>query len=168
MRISFKSLVIGLGIGIIVTSLFVMIFTLKLKNEKETTLLTNEEIIQKAKELGMINPLDLEADKFVLSNEEIINKARKLGMEYTSTVDLQVYKEQEGQVDIEEFVTVFIPKGINSEEMAIIFYKNGLIDSVEEFNSYLKNQNLTTINNGGYFDIPKNSDYEELINIITK
>ena len=61
---------IGLGLGIVITGITFSFVPYKSISDKE--------IIEKSKELGMVDPLDLSPERFVLSQEEIIKELKNL------------------------------------------------------------------------------------------
>jgi len=153
--LSAKSLIIGLGLGIILTATFLIFIP------KES--LTNEDIIERAKDLGMLDPLDLAPEKFVLSEEEIISRARRIGMIFkTENTNYLEQEDVKPDGDEEEIVTIFIPRGLKSKDISIILFENHLIDDAEEFDLYLRKVNVDRVIGDGYFNISKGSNYEKI------
>ncbi|HOQ16483.1 MAG TPA: hypothetical protein PLL17_08070 [Defluviitaleaceae bacterium] len=160
MGLSTRSFMIGLGLGIVITGITFCFIPYKS--------ISDDEIIQKSKELGMVNPLDLSPEKFVLSQEEIIRRAKKLGMDFVKKDDNLNEKDESHEYYELDVVTIFIPQGLDSKEISSLLYENHLIDDRDAFDSYLRNNNLDRIIAYGYFDIPTKSDYKTIADIITR
>ena len=164
MGLSSRSFMIGLGLGIVITGITFSFVPYKSISDKE--------IIEKSKELGMVDPLDLSPERFVLSQEEIIKRAKKLGMDFVEKDKNSNAESKEINKSDEYFdpdvVTIFIPKGLVSKEISKLLYENNLIDDSEEFDLYLQKNKLDRVISYGYFDIPTKSDYKTIADIITK
>lgn len=65
---------------------------------------------------------------------------------------------------------VYVKITINAQDTATkvgkTLYKNGLIDSAEDFCAYLKEHRYTTVIRAGVFEIPMGATYEEICAII--
>lgn len=64
-------------------------------------------------------------------------------------------------------ISVVIEDSDTASSVAEKLYKSGLIDSASKFNDYIDEQNKTGSIISGTFQIPSNSTYEEILNIIT-
>lgn len=64
-------------------------------------------------------------------------------------------------------ISVVIEDSDTASSVAEKLYKSGLIDSASKFNDYIDEQNKTGSIITGTFQIPSNSTYEEILNIIT-
>ncbi len=121
-------ILLGIGIGIIISSTFFIATTDNNKNLK-----SNSEFIKnEAKKLGMIDPEDL------FSVED--------------TKEPEIQKEENKRIIID------IPKGSSSEEIAIILKQNGLINSEEEFLDIVTtNEGANKLKWGSYEFTPKDN-----------
>lgn len=64
-------------------------------------------------------------------------------------------------------ISVVIENSDTASSVAEKLYKSGLIDSASKFNDYIDEHNKTGSIITGTFQIPSNSTYEEILNIIT-
>lgn len=127
-------ILLGVGIGIIITSVFFMLNP-KIKYVEYS----NEAIIEKAKDLGMI-PL-----------KESINKN---GNE----------TETSGQIEEVEFT---ISPGQSLVEITDKLFEKGIIENKEEFIQFAMDNNMEKSLMPGDYILQKNLSYNILINIIT-
>jgi hypothetical protein len=187
-----KNFFLGLGIGIIFSSLifymsFIVINKTTTMNNKSTEI-SDEEVISRAKKLGMVAFSALPDTKpTVLSNEEVIAKASELGMIFktdekikesstvskTSTQPKTAVQEQtqvqaQTQTSITtETLDVRILGGSAAETVAQTLYELGLVDDATNFNKYIRDNDKSTKLRAGYFKINKGSSYEEILTILT-
>ena len=167
---------LGLGIGIIITSVILYAGTILFKPENKTVIetvyeeLSDEQIIEKAKKIGMIFVKELpdtkeNPSKEILSDEEIINKAMDLGLVYPETKEKKIVDNKENK--IEEKI-VDIPMGSNSTMVSTILFDNNIISNMEDFNNYINEKNMSTKIIAGKYELSSNMEYNEILNIITK
>ena len=76
-------------------------------------------------------------------------------------------KEQQ-KVEVIEKVEVTIVPGEYSDKVSKKLLKAGLIDDAEIFNKYLAEKNYDNLIQPGNYEIPKGSDYDAIIKIITE
>ncbi len=187
-----RSLLFGLGIGLIFISLLLYIscnFIIKFEQVSavQAVTVTDEEVVERAKKLGMIyvNQLPSKQTPETLSDAEIIERAKGLGMIFSiDNNDEVIATDQTGNEDIEsgiyteqvvenfgeiqtKYVNVEIPKGASAAEAARILYNGGAVDSAEKFTEYLLNKKITKVIKYGKFKIAEKSDYEGLVKLIT-
>ncbi|MCT4545417.1 MAG: hypothetical protein N4A63_17925 [Vallitalea sp.] len=164
----------GVGITlIIVTSIFYYI-TLNL-DKPSTEILSDKEIISRAKELGMVKADELVKEKEVvkvkeeLTKEEIITKATELGMVFEKEKDNDntTLSNEKAEIDKTEIITVKIKYGMSSKDVAKLLYKNHIVDSVESFDKYLVINKYDQKIKTGTYEFKINSTYEEIMNIFT-
>ncbi len=223
----------GLGIGIVVTALFMGVIT----KDKET--LTNEEIKQRALELGMVEQITLadirennptptpqtegETEKVSESKQDSetaenpeanenadvtesgepttgseamqnhgagdstgTEKENEVGESLEETERVETTKNPEdttvleGTGDVEtwdapketgaesEMLTITVRPGDSSEAVSRRLEEAGLIESADEFNQYLLDNDLEKVIFVGSFEIPKGSTQEQIARIITR
>lgn len=219
MNMKLKYYLRGLGVGILITT-----FILSFGNKKEK--LTDNEIIARARELGMVmkdenndslqqiigksdhnnatkdetdatsndseNDSEDDLDGFDNSSDEadsdgLINESADTDSSQDSQgetdsqepegTDEEVTGENQNDVtdthsssDMEnktEYVTFTITRGLSSRQVSEILYQKGLIDDVDEFNKYIIEQGKSKVIRIGTYTLPKDSDYEEILDIIT-
>lgn len=157
----------GLSIGIIVTVIIMMI---SFAGRKET--LTDEEIMLRAKTLGMIMPEEeasgpsdtlSEGENSEDENQEDSNsKEQTLAADVTETPDNSV-NEPENEPEI---VEITVEKGEFSDKISQKIFENGLIEEADDFNRYLMENGYDIQIAGGAHFIPRGSTYEEIAKIL--
>ncbi|MCR4434468.1 MAG: hypothetical protein QHH06_00910 [Clostridiales bacterium] len=172
-----KSLLLGIGIGVILTSVLSMIY---IAGTDPYANLDRGQIIRKAKEYGMIESSDIikeqnsrtgkikDSDK-ASAGETTADQAKaspnnETGGEVNSQTADQAPALQEG--DAEQEVTITINPGDTSEMVAERLFKAGLIGSEDEFNKQLETMGLEREIAVGEFKLKKNSDMLTIIKMI--
>ena len=166
--------------------------------------MSDEEIIARAEELGMVMKADAEKeDKKTLADledpnaEETDDKTLQEDAKENPTEDQTEDTKQEAdntkadqkqdtaekseeqtqkdtgskehqKVEVIEKVEVTIVPGEYSDKVSKKLLKAGLIDDAEIFNKYLAEKNYDNLIQPGNYEIPKGSDYDAIINIITE
>lgn len=139
-----KNIMLGIGIGLVVSSMINISI-----GSKE---LTVEEIKKEAVKHNLI----------VLSKEEIINNQ-------TSAEDPSLSPDTEiEQPVLEEKIEVNIIADMSSESIADLLKEKGLISDTKAFLTRLKELDKEKVLKVGSFEIPKNSDFDEIISILTR
>ena len=134
-------LILGLGIGIILTS---TIYTLN-PNVKYKEY-TEEEIITAATDLGMVfvkDSIDTSRDK----------KSKR--------------EEQKDKKGKEEIILV-VEAGDNSEKVFDKLFELGVITDKKDFSKYAKEKNIEKRIRIGTYKLALNMDYDTIISILTK
>lgn len=161
----------GLGIGIILTVIIMMI---SLSGRKET--LTDEEIIQRARKLGMVmkdekvtglSDAVTEKEGSEEPNQEDENSDGNEPEEPEAASEEQGNGEEEtGEPAEPELVEISVLKGEYSDKISQKLFAEGLIDDAEAFNSYLVESGYDNKISGGAHYVPKGSTYEEIAIIL--
>lgn len=174
----------GLGIGIVVTAI---IMTVALGNKQP---MTDEEVIARAKELGMIENTLLKdvgtTDKVSeeqtedekISDEQIsepseekedIEKTDNNGnTEETEKTDNNGDTEETPNTEQKDVVSITVVGGDSSWTVAKRMEEAGLVDSAKDFDAHLCRYGYDKKISVGTYDIPKNATHEEMAKIITK
>ncbi|MCT4613008.1 MAG: endolytic transglycosylase MltG [Clostridia bacterium] len=190
MYFSKRSFLLGLGVGLMVVSLFSVISYGKsgVKTVKEQVELTDEQIIEKATGLGLV-PVDENNVKDNLISE-LNNKVKKLETENVE----QINANKELKLNLEEtkksyekkladakkvsstssssssattsYRRVTIPSGSSSEKVAKIIYNAGLVDNADKFNKYIQSQGKARKLRAGTFKVPTNSTYSKVLSAL--
>lgn len=84
----------------------------------------------------------------------------------TSVEPTSVPKENEDNDSEKDFITIEILSGMSSENVSTLLKNSGVIGNDKEFNKYMKAHGFTTKIIVGEYEIPVNSTYEEIANII--
>ncbi|MGM0501146.1 MAG: hypothetical protein ACQERJ_01330 [Bacillota bacterium] len=149
-----QDVLLGVGITLIIISLLLIGFSEDPTVEKEQ--LSEEEIINRAKNIGMIFP-ELEQEQ----QEE---------QEADAAVAKQNLVDQNKQNDnssINSPKTIKIPPGISSQEVADILLKKKLIKDQESFMKLLKKFNLENKIRAGEYEVKSNISPLKLLLILT-
>lgn len=172
----------GLGIGIIITTLVLMIAYSGYKTE-----ITDEEIIQRAKELGMVmkeDPLfsnseetkDTEVDTEAVNEteSEVVTEIETEAIsDIEVTPDTEVTTESETEIETEteviatgETYHLVIPAGSVPRLICNELEENGVIESASELRQYLVDVGYARSIVVGEYDIPYGATYEEIYQIL--
>lgn len=165
-------LTLGLGIGIVLSSLIYSIFP-----KIEYMDLSDEDIIKRAEELGYVSikekiiaeneKKDLEKEVEVLSKIQE-NQEEELNKEENQEEELNKEQEKEDDKQEKKYVEVKIFKGESLTTISKRLFKLGLIDEKDKFIYTVKEKKLDRKLEHGIFRIPLNSDYDDIISILTK
>ena len=172
----------GLGIGIIVTA---VIMTVAFGNKQP---MTDEEVVKRAKELGMIensvlvdraekdveSNVDEETDKEVVGDEivdnevvsdEIVDNEAVSDEETDGEISQEDTEKETTQKDV---VSITVVGGDTSWTVSKRMEEAGLIDSAKDFDTHLCRYGYDKKISVGTYDIPKSATPEEMAKIITK
>ena len=175
----------GLGIGIIVTTI-ILVSCFSMQKPK----MTDEQIIEKAAQLGMIMPEQnsaviaetetTEPEETEQKNEQQI-AAEKLQQE--TETQMEVQKEPETETPQESVVsdtenaenaeqtqqepfTLVVNRGDVCRTMCENLAANGVIDDSEGLRKYLSEVGYASFISAGTYQIPYHASYEEITNIL--
>lgn len=172
----------GLGIGIIITTLVLMIAYSGHKTE-----LTDEEIIARAEALGMVmeeDPLFSNSEshkdtEVVVNSEEIANSELPTEQETESEImtenetepDTEVVPETETETESEVDVTgeiyhLVIPAGSVPRLICNELEEKGVIESAASLRQYLVDVGYATSINVGEYNIPYGATNDEVYQIL--
>ncbi|HEY8363418.1 MAG TPA: hypothetical protein VIK77_11155 [Tissierellaceae bacterium] len=175
-KIKIMYLLLGMGIGFIICSAVNTLFPVIKEAE-----LSENEIIERAKELGMVslkesleilsssnnlNNVDISEGKnensTEISKEEVENINEKL--------DNDNKEKSNGKYDEEDIKTVkFAIKWKETlTDVANNLHEMGLIDDVDKFISYAIEKGYSKILRVGEYEIDQNLSYDDILKILTK
>ncbi len=144
-------LVLGLGIGLLISS-FLNIAYPRIKY----IAYTDSQIIEKARELGMVSLKESISNSHSNSEEEIAE---------TSSTDLE---KDNNHVDEKNHTVEFIiNKGDNSERIVNKLFEEGIIKDKEEFTKKIVEKELQRKFKHGVFELKKGMEYDSIIRILT-
>lgn len=192
-----KNLLLGLGIGLIISSTIFytsFLFSKPTLNNDIQVNITDEKIINKARDLGMILINEIPStEQQTLSDDDIVSQAKKLGMVF-ETVETTKTIEVEQSTEIAEtfpketetlpqetetippsteattkakIITVRIEPGSSAIKICQVLYDLKLIDSKDGFLAYMRKNNKTSYIRAGYFKVPYGSSYSQVLKILT-
>lgn len=166
----------GIGIGIIFATLVLTISFYFGKGSFAKEKLSDEEIIERATELGMVMEATTEestkegADENTEENlKEVAEESDESNTEKEATVTAEAAPQIEdvASSDSEEAETVtYVPFTVHGGESSEIVSKNlkkaGLIDSVDDFNKYLSKIKVDNLIQSGTFYVKQGSSYDDI------
>lgn len=184
---SLKSFSFGLGLGIaFVSILSLVLIRMEVKkvevenqNQAAAVEMSDEDVINRAKELGMIFYTELPSKKDAEKEDESALEDSDLSEDRINdedTPDLTEEEQENIREDDENFsdesgedvktVHLTIKSGAMAGTVSADLQKKGLIDDAEDFKNYLIQNKYSTKVLTGEFEIPEGSDYDEIIDII--
>lgn len=171
----------GVGVTLIITATIFYFIGLNISKSANQDM-TDEDIITKARELGIVDEEELKEKEF--TDEEIILKAKKLGMIFPTNNEeedkLNDDKEVSDELDGKEVtdkekndtkesdtVEIKIKYGMSSRDVAKLLFDNGIIDDIDECDKYFMVNNIDGKIKIGTYEFKLNSTYEEVMKIFT-
>lgn len=172
----------GLGIGIIFGAIIMLAAYLTSGSYK----LTDEEIISRAKNLGMVYESDIatsgDADNVKNTTEEVTTEAptteapttenttevtTEKVTEATTRATTESAKTTEDKKDAEyQTAEITVVGGMGSQQVAQLLEDAGMIESASDFDNYLNRNGYSTRIEIGTFEINSNMTYEEMATIL--
>jgi len=181
----------GIGIGLIVTTVVLMIAFAVHKDEP----LSDDEIRERAAALGMVMP---ESDKLSAqrenesgrpedeANNQTDNQTGQKETDASKTDDVSVgdedsakkeekqdhkqddKKDEEKEPEVTEQVEISIVGGEYSDEICTKLKEAGVIEDAEDFNKYLSSGGYDNLLQPGNYVLPLGADYDEIVRILTE
>lgn len=167
----------GLGIGIVVT---VVVMMAALGNKPS---MTDEEVIARAKELGMIENSvltdiagkeDVQNDEQNDEQSEVVDNPEPEKVEPENTEPEKVESENtEPEKDEPEnidkgMITITVIGGDSSWSVSKRMEEAGVIESAKDFDTYLCSNGYDKRISVGTYEIPTTATHEEMAKILTK
>jgi len=167
-------LILGLGIGIVISSTFYSFFPVTKFVE-----LSDDIIIEKARDLGMIkvkeNIVDhidkeqLDEDIFVEKTDESVEDGEESEL---SSEDMMIEKEEIEEIEEieekeDEYVDFYIRSGESSYNIARNLYNAGLIEDEKGFAILAQEEKVDKFLLTGRYKIKKSLDEKEVLRILT-
>lgn len=183
----------GIGIGMIVTTIILMIAFAVHKEQP----LTDEEIRTRAAELGMVMPEDLPSSDKLADTEQRGDEKEGSGDSQEESQSAQDpaaedveadaagekdaknqsdsaapvsdnNEEDKTQPEVIEQVEVTIVGGEYSDDVCKKLKKAGVIEDADDFNKYLAEGGFDNLIQPGNYVIPLDADYDTIIKLITE
>ena len=171
----------GLGIGMAVTALILGI-SFSGRQGQEAQTLTDEQIRERASELGMVDSSELTlaalASSAAQTPEATIEPEAAAEPETTTdpeaTAEPKMTTEPEATAEPELITapeqsqtTITIKKGSDSGSVSRMLYEAGLVENAKAFDNYLCNNGYSRSINPGIYEIAPGTSEEEIAKIIT-
>lgn len=166
----------GIGIGVIFATLLLTISFYFGSTGISSKEMTDEEIIEKATELGMVMPEDDSEEQENQeeateepedANSEAQSTEEEISEESTEESTEESEVENEPVVESSETTVKYIPFTVNSGEssdtVAANLYSAGLVDSASEFNDYMNTLGVDNRIQSGTFYVRTDSTYDDII-----
>ena len=173
-----KYFVRGLGIGIIFGALIML--AAYLTSGKGS--LSDEEVMKRAQELGMVKKSEYVLDSEVTSEETTTEATEEATTEAPGTTEKATEEAATEaattekatteaatteQTDAKTKATITVSGGMSSETISSLLENAGLVDSASKFNSFLVQNGYDKKLETGSFDISGGMTYEEIARILT-
>lgn len=154
----FKYYLRGLSIGILVTVIIIAVSSALHKDE-----LSDDEIIARAKELGMVMAEDVEAKIPADDSKEPDSMPSADG----GRQDIQEENTQDvpGNTQITQ-IEFTVEVGESSNQVAQKLAEQGLVDNAETFNQYMVDNGYDERVQAGNVTIPQGADYETIARLL--
>lgn len=161
----------GLGIGILVTTIILMIAFSGHKAD-----ISDEEIIARAKALGMVMTEQEKEDAIPKGTEDNLTESTEQKPEKTteqSQTTEQDKTTEQGQTEstdqakAETQKEIAVKAGDSSNTVADKLFQEGLVDDASAFNKYLVDNKVDSSIQPGTFTIPQGATYEEIGGLLT-
>lgn len=161
----------GLGVGILVTA---VIMTVALSKKQP---MTDDEVIKRAKELGMIENTIIKDVATPKDDEEVKAEVKEQQEDSQEEVQEEIQEtpeetepevEVEAEPEAEEVITVSVVGGDSSWSVAKRMEEIGLVDSAKEFDAFLCGNGYDKRISVGTYEISSNATWEDMAKIITK
>ena len=180
----------GIGIGIIFATLLLTISFYFGRDALGKRELTDEEIIARAEELGMVmSEADTSSEEELdASQEEAADTATDIDSsdvefqddttqaddsttaEATATdapaSDTEAEEDDESEDTTVTYVPFTVRGGESSDTVAYNLYKQGLVDSSDKFNKYMNSLGVDNRIQAGTFYVKQGSSYDDLIALL--
>ncbi len=162
----------GIGIGVIFATLLLTISFYFGSTGISSKEMTDEEIIEKATELGMVMPEDdseeqENQEEATEESEDANSEAQSTEEEIAEESTEESEVENEPVVESSETTVKYIPFTVNSGEssdtVAANLYSAGLVDSASEFNDYMNTLGVDNRIQSGTFYVRSDSTYDDII-----
>ncbi|KNF09959.1 putative periplasmic solute-binding protein [Gottschalkia purinilytica] len=146
-------ILLGVGIGFVITSLLSTLFT-----KPKYVEYSEEEIIQKARDLGMVS-LKEKIEKNEKNEKKEINNSKK------DTTEEVINKEK----DIKNnYIKFTINPGDTSDIIVKNLHSKGIVEDKEKLSQMIIGKNLQRKFQRGTYTVSKDMSYEQLISILTQ
>ena len=163
----------GLGIGMAVTALILGI-SFSGRQGQEAQTLTDEQIRERASELGMVDSSELTLAALQNSAQPQTTMEPEVTEEPKPTTEPENTTEPEATEELElttapeqSQTTITIKKGSDSGSVSRMFYEAGLVENAKAFDNYLCNNGYSRSINPGTYEIVPGTSEEEIAKIIT-
>ena len=169
----------GLGIGMAVTALILGI-SFSGRQGQEAQTLTDEQIRERASELGMVDSSELtlaalqnSAQPQTTMEPEVTEESETM-TEPEATAEPEMTTKPEATKEPELITapeqsqtTITIKKGSDSGSVSRVLYEAGLVENAKAFDNYLCNNGYSCSINPGIYEIAPGTSEEEIAKIIT-
>lgn len=156
--ICMKSLLLGLGAGIIITGILSLIYTMGINTEP-----SQEDLIAYAKKNNMI--LQKNGSEKALSPDADERKDQMTQKQIENVATKPEVESSKDSIEMKEFV---ISSGHTSEKVAKHLKDMNIIQNEEEFLKYLQRNRLEERLQVGKYSLHKAMNYEEIARIVTR
>jgi len=155
--------------------------------------ISDEEVIERARSLGMVTirelPESSETEPVLLAERQAEDLEILLTLLMQRNLELVAILDEHGEFDDKVFAVdtvpgssmdepalvtdmeghsqITIPRGLNSIDIAVLFFTNGIVDSAIDFNNFVIANDMTTRLVEGTYNIREGASYEEILSTIS-
>lgn len=174
-----KSIILGIGIGMVITSVAGLIYSGGDGTRSDAKDLSREEIVRLAKGYGMVEPVRLVEDDAAAATQTgnpaadntpsgstgsaSQNSAAAQQTDETGKPEIQTPAEPDAEG---KNITVEIKRGYNSTMVAQLLYDKGIISDMKKFVDTMAAYSATKKINIGTYTFKKNDDYVHIVKVI--
>lgn len=153
-------LILGLGIGIILSNVLYSMFP-----QVRYVDLSDSDIIERAEELGYVS---LKEKINLKENKEELKKSVEIPLEEDQIKEIDKKTEEIIEEKKDRIIEVKVAEGDTLKDISKKLLELGLIANEEDFILAVEKKEMDKKFAYGKFYIPLNSDYPEIINLLTR
>lgn len=148
---------IGLGCGILLSGMIGTFLSLKILNSESELANSSISDNKKNNEAIVVNN--------ELTEEEVIQRALDLGMKFEN---IQEEQKKETDKDESAAIKLYISSELGATGICKLLEENKVVEDASEFKEYIKKQDKVTSLRHGEFEFPRNIGYEEVLKILLR
>lgn len=176
-RVHEKSIILGIGIGMILTSIAGLVYSGG-ENSGQTEKLSRDEIIRLAKSYGLVEPVHLIEDETSAAGttgDTAADNTSRTGAGTGENVDTSTDTNNDTNNDtnadsntqtLERNISVIIDQGFDTREVIDLLFETGIISDKEKFETVMQTYNASDRIKAGKYAFRKNDDYDYVIKTI--
>jgi len=167
----FKYYLRGAGVGVLITTIIFACTSFYNKTYAESTSaeeaeISDEEIISRAVELGMVMQDEADNQDITKSTEEAENpEGTDESTEEAGDDTAENDADETGDV-VKNYIAFSVRGGESSNSVADHLYDAGLIDNADSFNKYMNKLGVDGLIQAGSFYLAEGSSYEDIISVL--
>lgn len=164
-RVHEKSIILGIGIGMILTSIAGLVYSGS-ESSGQTEKLSREEIIRLAKSYGLVEPVHLIEDDTTAAGttgDTAADNTSRTGTGANTNTDTNTDTNTQ---TLERNISVIIDQGSDTKKVIDLLFETGVISDKDEFETVMQTYNASGKINAGKYAFKKDDDYEYVVKTI--